>query len=138
MPPRATNAAPFTFEARAVVADGDKHRERDATVLIADGSVTVTQKGEKMLYVVSVAELLRLTYSNSKQPLWSSPNGPAEAMKVESGAFGFMKGSRNWLGLRTNESLLVLRVDDAAVGRVIAGLQDRTGQMVARLIEPKE
>jgi eukaryotic-like serine/threonine-protein kinase len=135
--PRAINAAPFTFEAKAVVADGTKYRERDATILIADGSVTVTQKGDKALHVVPVAELLGLTYSNSKQPLWSSPTGPAEAMTVEGGAFGFMKRDRNWLGLRTNESLLVLRVDDAAVSRVIAGLQDRTGLTVARLIGPK-
>ena len=135
---RVTNTAPFTFDGKAVVAEGDKRRERDAGVLVADGSIAVTQKGAGVLYVVPVAALTGLTYSNSKQPLWDSPDGPAEAMRVEGGAFGFLKGGRNWIGLRTADSLLFLRVDDEIVGRVIAGLQDRTGLTVARLIEPKE
>ncbi len=44
---------PFRFDARAVVADGDKRRERDATVVVADGTVTVTEKEKngKALYV---------------------------------------------------------------------------------------
>jgi hypothetical protein len=131
---------PFRFDARAVVADGDKRRERDAAVLIAEGTVTVTdkEKGAKALYVVAVDSLVGLTYSSSKQPLWNSPDGPAEAMKVESGAFGFLKGGRNWFGLQTKDSLLVLRVDDEAVGRVTAGLQERTGLKLQRLTEPKD
>ena len=135
---RVINPTPFTFDARAVVVDGDKRRERDASVMIADGSMTVTQRGDKVLYVVPVAGLVGLTYSNSRQPLWNSPDGPAAAMRVEGGVFGFLKGGGHWLGVRTTDSLLVLRVDDDSVGRVIAGLQDRTGLVVVRLIEPKE
>lgn len=132
-----TNATPFKFEAKAVVVDGDKRRERDAGILIADGAVTVTQDNEKVLYRVPISDLTSLTYSNSKQPLWYSPTGPAEAMRVE-GGFGFGRGRRNWIGLRTPAFLLMLRVNDDTVGRVIAGLQERTGLPVARLIEPKE
>lgn len=135
---RITDTTPFKFEARAVVVDGDKRRERDAGILIADGTVTVSQADGAVLYSLPVSTLTGLTYSNSRQPLWNSPNGPAEAMRVESGAFGFLKGGRNWLGFRTPEALMVLRVDDSIVGRVIAGLQERTGLTVARLIEPKE
>ena len=135
-PSRVMNAAPLEFDAKAVVTDSGKHRERDAKVLIADGAVTISEK-DTVLYKVPVATLTGLTYSNSKQPLWSSPAGPAEAMNVESGAFGFLKGGRNWFGLRTSDHLLVLRVDDNAVGRVITGLADRTGLPVTRLIEPK-
>ena len=104
---------------------------------MADGAITVLQK-DKVLRVVPIAGLTGLTYSNSKQPLWNSPSGPAEAMRVEGGAFGFLKGGRNWLILRTADSLVVLRVEDQIVGRVIAGLQERTGLTVARLVEPKE
>ncbi len=138
MPAREVNTTPFKFDAKAVVADGPKRRERDASILVADGSITVTQKDDSVLYVVAVNGLLGLTYSNSRQPLWNSPNGPVEAMRVESGAFGFLKGGRNWLGFQSADSLLVLRVDDEIVGRVIAGIQERTGLTVARLIEPKE
>jgi hypothetical protein len=132
---------PFRFDAKAVVADGDKRRERDALVLVADGAVTVTEKEKsaKALYVVPLDSLVGLTYSSSKQPLWDSPTGPAEAMKVEGGAFGFLKGGKNnWFGLRTKDSLLVLRVDDDAVRRVTAGLQERTGLTLQRLVEPKD
>jgi serine/threonine-protein kinase len=130
---------PFRFDARVVVADGDKRRERDASVLVADGAVTVTERSAKPLYVVPLDALLGLTYSSSKQPLWNSPDGPAEAMRVEGGAFGFLKGGRNnWFGLQTKDSLLVLRVDDDAVGRVMAGLQQRTGLTLQRLVEPKD
>src|SRR5262249_8268442 len=119
--------------------DGDKRRERDATVLVADGTVTVTEKEKngKALYSIPIDDVVGVTYSNSKQPLWNSPNGPAEAMKVESGAFGFLKGGRNWFGVQTKDSLLVLRVDDDAVARVIAGLQDRTRLTLERLVDPK-
>jgi hypothetical protein len=131
---------PFRFDARAVVVEGDKRRERDATVVVADGIVTVTEKDKKgkALYSVPIDDVLGVTYSNSKQPLWNSPNGPAEAMKVDAGAFGFLKGGRNWFGLQTKDSLLVLRVDDDAVGRVTAGLQERTGLTLQRLVEPKD
>ena len=96
-------------------------------------------RGAKPLYVVPLDSLIGLTYSSSKQPLWDSPNGPAEAMRVEGGAFGFLKGGKNnWFGLRTKDSLLVLRVDDEAVGRVTAALQERSGLTLQRLVEPKD
>jgi hypothetical protein len=131
---------PFRFDARAVVSEGDKRRERDALVVIANGTVTVTEKDKngKALYSLPIESVVGMTYSNSKQPLWNSPSGPAEAMKVEGGAFGFLKGGRNWFGLQTKESLLVLRIDDEDVGRVTAGLQERTGLTLQRLAEPKD
>ena len=102
--------------------------------------MTVTEKDKtgKALYSLPVDSVVGMTYSNSKQPLWNSPNGPAEAMRVESGTFGFLKGGKNWFGLQTKDSLLVLRVDDDAVGRVTAGLQERTGLTLQRLVEPKD
>jgi serine/threonine-protein kinase len=132
---------PLRFDARAVVADGDKRRERDASILVADGTLTVTEKDKntRALYVVPLDSVVGLTYSSSRQPLWDSPEGPAEAMRVEGGAFGFLKGGRNnWFGLRTKDSLLVLRVDDDAVARVMTGLQERTGLTLQRLVEPKD
>ena len=89
-------------------------------------------------YQVPVSALTAITVSNSKQPLWNSPDGPAEAMKVEAGAFGFLKGGRNWLALKTHDALVVVRVDDEILGRVVAGVQERTGLVVARLAGPKE
>lgn len=101
-------------------------------------TVTEKQKNGKALYAVPVDDVVGVTYSNSRQPLWNSPNGPAEAMKVEGGALGFLKGGRNWFGLQTKDSLLVLRIDDDLVSRVTVGLQERTGLTLQRLVEPKD
>jgi hypothetical protein len=137
-PARPLDTTPLKFDAKAVVADGDKRREREASVVVADGAVTVLQNSDRVLYSIPIPSITGLTYSNSKQPLWNSPTGPAEAMRVDSGAFGFLKGGRNWFGVQTKDSLLVLRVEDEAVARVIAGLQDRTGLTLERLVEPKD
>jgi hypothetical protein len=131
-------APPFKFEGKVVVADGDKRREKDASVLLADGVLTVNERADRPLFVVPLNTVTTLTYSNSRQPLWNSPGGPAEAMRVESGAFGFMKGGRNWFGVQTADSFLVLRVDDTMIARVTAALEEGTGLTVQRLVEPKD
>jgi hypothetical protein len=133
---RISSSTPFTFEGKAVVVDGDKRRERDASITLADGVVSVTFADGKGAYSLPISRLIGITDSNSRQPLWQSPSGPAEAMRVEGG--GFLRGRRQWLGFRTPEALMMLRVDDGIVARVIAGVQERTGLPVARLIEPKQ
>ena len=64
---------------------------------------------------------------------------PEEVRKlILTASGGPFRGRSSWLGFRTPESLMVLRIDDSLVGRVIAGLQERTGLTVARLTEPKD
>jgi hypothetical protein len=128
----------YQFDGKVVVIDGDRRRERDAIFRLADGVLTVIQKPNTTLYSVPLNTVTTLTYSNSRQPLWNSPTGPAEAMKVETGAFGFMRGGGHWFGVRTADSLMVLRVEDTAVSRVLAALQERVGLPVQRLVEPKD
>jgi serine/threonine-protein kinase len=129
---------PFLFDAKAVVADGDKNRERDAKAVIADGHITVTEKNDKVIASIPVDTIVGITYSNSRQPRWNSPAGPADVLKVEGGAFGFLKGGRNWIALRTKDTSLVLRVDDADTRRTITALEERTGHTVDRVVEKKD
>ncbi len=70
--------------------------------------------------------------------MWNSPSGPAEVVKVEGGAFGFLKGGRNWLVLRTAESSVVLRVADEDLHRVLTAMQERTGLKIERVVERKD
>jgi serine/threonine protein kinase len=139
-PARGGNDAvtPFVFDAKAVVVDGGKNREHDAKVLLSDGRVTVTEKNNRVVTVVPYGAVLALSNSNSKQPLWNSPSGPAEVVKVEGGAFGFLKGGRNWVVLLTKDASVVLRVNDDEVGRVIAAIEDRTGRKAERIAERKD
>jgi hypothetical protein len=87
---------------------------------------------------VPYRSLLGINYSSSKQPLWRSPSGPAQAVKVDGGALRFLKGSRNWLVLRTSATTLVLRVDDGDLRRVMSGIEERTGIKVERVAEGKD
>jgi serine/threonine-protein kinase len=131
---------PFAFDARAVVADAGKNRERETKVQFADGRVTVTEKerNDRVITTLPFSAVVGVSVSNSRQPMWNSPQGPAEMMKVEGGAFGFLKGERNWVGLRTATTSLVLSVDDQDLRRVIAAIEERTGNKVERVVERKD
>jgi hypothetical protein len=136
-PSKATSAA-FVFDAKAVVADGGKNREHEVFVQMDDGTVTVKERNQALVTSVPYRSLLAVTYSSSKQPLWQSPSGPAQAVKVDGGALRFLKGSRNWLVLRTSASTLVLRVDDDDLRRVMSAIEARTGIKVERVAERKD
>jgi eukaryotic-like serine/threonine-protein kinase len=131
---------PFAFDARVVVADGGKNRERETKVRFADGQVTVTEraKNDRVITTLPFSAIVAVNVSNSKQPMWNSPQGPAEMMKVEGGALGFFKGERNWVGFRTATISLVLHVDDQDLRRVIAAIEERTGKTVERVVARKD
>jgi hypothetical protein len=125
---------PFIFAAKAVVAEGGKNREHDVTTLLADGKITVTEKNNAIVAAIPYSTIVAIDSSDGKQPLWNSPQGPAEVLKVEQGAFGFLKGGHQWLALRTKQTTLVLHVEDSDLHRVIVALQERTGHNVVRVV----
>jgi len=141
-PAKVVDSTPYTFAAKAVVVDGGRYRERDAVVQLAEGSVTVKERDDrqKAIYQFPIASVSELIYSNSRQPLTATPTGPVEVMRVEGGAFGFLKGggARNWLSMRTNDSLLVLRLEDDDAVTVMEALESRTGVTPERLVEGKD
>jgi hypothetical protein len=136
-PSKATSTA-FVFDAKAVVTDAGKNREHEVFVQMADGTVTVKERNQALVASVPYRSLLAVSYSSSKQPLWQSPSGPAQAVKVDGGALRFLKGSRNWLVLRTSVTSLVLRVDDEDLRRVMSAIEERTGIKVERVAERKD
>ena len=120
-----------------LIRDGDKARERDATVRLADGQVTVTGQDRTVLSAVPYDTLLSVIYSKSKQPLWDAPGGAMPIQRVEGGAFGFLKGGRHWVSLRTKERFVILRLDEDQVSKVLSALEERTGKTTVRVAEPK-
>jgi hypothetical protein len=121
---------PLVFSAQTVVVEGGRNRQRDSTVQVGNGAVTVTGKDNKVITTVPFDSVLGFTYSNSKQPMWNSPQGPAEVAHLDGGAFGFLKGDQHWVSLRTEGMSLVLRVRDQDSRRVVAGIEERTGKKV--------
>jgi hypothetical protein len=128
----------FFFDGKTVVAEGTKNREHDTKILLAAGKLTVTENNDRLVTAVAFADIVGISISTSRQPMWNSPQGPAEMMKVEAGKLGFFKGGRNWLGVRTADTSLVIRVDDEDLKKVIAAIEERTGKKVVRVVERKD
>jgi hypothetical protein len=82
---------------------------------------------------VPLTGILGFTHSKSKQPLWNTPQGPAEIAHLDGGAFGFLRGDQDWVSLRTETMSLVLRVREQDVRKVIAALEERIGRKVERV-----
>ena len=57
--------------------------------------------------------------------------------RLEGGAFGFLKGGRHWVSLRTKERFIVLRVEENQVPSVLSAIEERTGKTTVRVAEPK-
>ena len=129
--------APVQFRAKILVKEDDKSRERDATVRLAEGQVTVTGPDRAILGALPYETVLSVIYSKSKQPLWDGPAGATPIQQVDGGAFGFLKGGRHWVSLRTKERFIVLRVEENQVASVLSLIEERTGKTTVRVAEPK-
>jgi serine/threonine-protein kinase len=139
--PAAASAAallpPVTFSAQTVVVEGGKNRQRDTNVQLANGIVTVTGKDNKVMITVPYESVVGVSYSNSKQPMWNTPQGPAEVVHLDGGAFGFLKGDQHWVSVRTDSMSLVLRVRDSDSRRVINAIEERIGKKVETVDDRK-
>ena len=128
---------PVVFSAQTVVVEGGKNRQRDTNVELANGLVTVKGKDNKLVTTVPYDAVVGFTYSNSKQPMWNTPQGPAEIVHLDGGAFGFFRGDQHWVSLRTEGMSLVLRLREEDRRRVIAAFEERIGKPVERVGEAK-
>ena len=128
---------PMAFDAKALVGAGQRQRERDAQILLADGKVTVTAGNKDILHSVPYSGVVSVSYSRGRDPLWNSPRGPAPVAKVGGGALGFIRGERHWIALRTKNNFVVLRFQDVQVRQVLGALEERTGRAPERVVERK-
>jgi len=69
--------------------------------------------------------------------MWNTPQGPAEIVHLDGGAFGFFRGDQHWVSLRTEGMSLVLRLREEDRRRVIAAFEERIGKPVERVGEAK-
>jgi serine/threonine-protein kinase len=123
----------FSFSAQTVVVEDGKNRQRETNVELANGLVTVTGKDNKLVTTVPYDHIVGFTYSNTRQPMWNTPQGPAEIAHLDGGAFGFFRGEQHWVSLRTDGMSLVWRVREQDRARVIAALEERIGKRVERV-----
>ncbi|HUR34064.1 MAG TPA: serine/threonine-protein kinase [Vicinamibacterales bacterium] len=126
---------PVIFSAQVVITENGRNRQRDTNVRLANGEIIVTSKDNAPVLTVPLTSIVGATYSNSKQPMWNTPQGPAEVVHLDSGAFGFLRGDQHWVSLRTEAMSLVLRVREQDSRRVVAALEERTGKKVEHVAQ---
>jgi protein kinase-like protein len=132
----AAHLPPLMFDARAVVDDGEGHRERKARVLLAADVLTITADNELMvLLTLPYRRIVSIHYSRGREPQWNSPSGAMPVVRVEAGTFGFLKGGRHWISLRSDARFIVLRVNETQVNPVLRALEERTGHRPERIVE---
>jgi serine/threonine-protein kinase len=130
-----TTAAPFAFDARALVPDGDRQRERKTRVALTDGKITVRATDtQDVLYAIPYGQVFSISYSRGRDPLWAAPAGPTRVVRSGGRVFGTLGivVVRDWVSLRirkTDPQFVVLRLDDELQARrAVTALEDRTGR----------
>jgi hypothetical protein len=122
---------PLTIsDVKVLVSEGARQRERDVTLTFAAGMLTVAEKNGTVVRSIPYEQILSVSYSRSRQPMWQSPGGPAPVMRVGGGALGFFRADPHWMSVRTRESFLVLRVEPQHTRSVPAAFADRAGVTV--------
>jgi hypothetical protein len=125
---------PVTFDnVKLLVVDGDRSREQDAKVRLADGRILLYGPDTRVLASMSYDSVRGLSFARSRQPRWRNPDGTDGDIKLSGGPLGFMKSDRNWLAIATRDAVYVIRVDDGSLSRLIHATTQRTGAPVARL-----
>jgi serine/threonine protein kinase len=130
-----TAGAAIAFDARALVPDGDRQRERKTRVALADGKITIRANDTRdVLYTVPYGQVFSISYSRGRDPLWAAPAGPTRVVRAGGRVFGSLGilVVRDWVSLRirkTDPQFVVLRFDDELQARrAVTALEDRTGR----------
>jgi hypothetical protein len=83
---------------------------------------------------VPYSAVIGVFHSRSREPQWAGPNGIVLPIaKMDGGIFGFMKGDRDWVSVRTKAEFVTLRPNAASVAGVIAAIEARTGLSTVRV-----
>jgi hypothetical protein len=133
-PPPVPVVPAVTFnQVRLLVAEGDRVREREGVLTLADGQVSiVTPGGNAPIMSVANSSLSGIFYARSKQPRWRDASGQTVESKIDLGRLGFLRSERNWVILLTGGEPVIFRIEDSALRTVLPALQERTGKAIQR------
>jgi hypothetical protein len=132
---------PLAFDAATLVPDGDRQRERDSRVVLADGKINVRAIDDrKLLHTTPYDAVLSISYSRGRNPLWNAPAGPTQVVRASRGPLGIFRGARHWLALRLKGGrFVVLRVEsEPQAWSAIATLEQRTKRKALLVEEPRD
>jgi protein kinase-like protein len=133
--------APLAFDASTLVPDGDRQRERDSRVVLADGKINVRAIDDrKLLHTTPYDAVVSISYSRGRNPFWNGPAGPTQVARASRGPLGIFRGARHWLSLRLKGGrFVVLRVEtEPQAWTAIANLEARTKRKALFVEEPRD
>jgi serine/threonine-protein kinase len=137
-----TFTPPFVFDSKALTPEGKRQRMRDAKVVLADGRVSVQAKDNSVMYTVPYEEVVSISYSQGRDPMWNSPEGPARVTRADGGLFGVFRLGRHWVSLciddERGEFLPLLFSTEAAAKNAIAAIEKRTGRSAELVLDRKD
>jgi hypothetical protein len=122
----------IAFNIKSLLGTGRRQRERDVRLVLGDGRLAaMTADDGKPVYALPYSSVTSIAYSHSRDPMWSSPIGPALVTHADGGVLGALGISvdRNWvsLGTSTTDRFIVFRVSDVQVHKVLSALEQCTG-----------
>ena len=132
----------LVFETRALVGTR-KSKEQGAQLLMGDGKITIipTSNPASPLCSFPYSRVLAINVSRSRDPLWSSPQGPAPVARAGGTLSKIgIQVTRDWIALRTSteEQFVSMRFDEVLLKRVLLALEERTGHQSQFIELPKE
>jgi hypothetical protein len=127
------------FDARALVWDGDRTRERESQIFLVDGRINVkATDDDSVLYSLPASAVLSISYSRGRDPFWEGPAGPTRVTRA-GGGLGIFRGTRHWVSLRLKQAdaeFLVLRLGNRERAQdAMAALEARTGRRTSVLAD---
>ena len=103
-------------------------------MLGSDALVVAGQDASGATKSVPYSSVIAIFHSRSREPQWAGPTGAAlPIVKMDGGMFGFMKGDRDWVSVRTKAEFVMLRLDGPLVARVLEAIEARTGLTTVRV-----
>jgi hypothetical protein len=131
----------LAFDASTLVPDGDRQRERESRVVLADGKINVRAIDDrKLLHTTPYDAVVSISYSRGRNPFWNGPAGPTQVARTSRSPLGIFRGARHWLSLRLKSGkFVVLRVEsEPQAWTAIANLEERTRRKALFVEEPRD
>jgi serine/threonine protein kinase len=134
--------ASLVFETRVLVGTR-KPKEQSAQLVLAEGKITIipTSDPSTTLCAIPYGRVLSINISKSRDPLWSSPQGPAPVARAGGTLSKFgIAVHREWISLRTStdEQFVAMRFDEVIIKRVLLALEERTGHRAEVVVLPTD
>jgi serine/threonine-protein kinase len=123
--------APLVFQTKVVLSDGEEYREEDARLSLTNGRVNVTRyrRPDSPVFSVPYDKVVAIRYS--RDPAWKPPKKLSRMIRLGDDVldkFGIRGRHRISLHAEHEDRLVVMRVDERVVNRMLKALEDRTGR----------